>query len=127
MSTFCSELRTCWSHSQKTPTCQKSAFWAWQFLQSIRYRYIYIYTLTGQKYLKSFQFSIIISHKLGLFMERSVIKLLTDTGISISNSYSTHSNYSGLKPSIAIFIHKLNYYYQSVSLCATFHSHYHYT
>ena len=22
--------------SQKTPTCQKSAFWAWQFLQSIR-------------------------------------------------------------------------------------------
>ena len=43
-STFSSEVRTYWSHSQKTPTCQKSAFCDWQFLQSIRYRDIYIYT-----------------------------------------------------------------------------------
>ena len=43
-STFLSEVRTYWTHSQKTPTCQKSAFCDWQFLQSIRYRDIYIYT-----------------------------------------------------------------------------------
>ena len=46
---FRHELRTWWSHSQKTPTCQKSAFCARQFLQSIRYRKcvytIYIYTV----------------------------------------------------------------------------------
>ena len=28
--------------AKKTPTCQKSAFCDWQFLQSIRYIYIYI-------------------------------------------------------------------------------------
>ena len=42
-STFSSEVRTYWSHSQKTPTCQKSASCAWQFLQSIRCRDTYIY------------------------------------------------------------------------------------
>ena len=31
-----------WSQSQKSPTCQKSAFCARQFLSSNRYRYIYI-------------------------------------------------------------------------------------
>ena len=41
--TFSSEVRTYWSHSQKSPTCQKSAFCDLLFLQSIRYRDIDIY------------------------------------------------------------------------------------
>ena len=36
-STFSSEVRTWWSHSQKTPTCQKSAFCACFFNQFVTY------------------------------------------------------------------------------------------
>ena len=60
--------------------------------------------LTGQKYLKSLLFSIITDYKVGLFLERKCNQTVTDTIISISNSYSTHSNYTGSKPSITISI-----------------------
>ena len=53
-----------------------SASRAAQASEARLYIYIYIYyTLTEKKYLKSLLFSIIASYKVGLFVERYVIKL----------------------------------------------------